>query len=367
MTTTTIDFRALANRHVEHLVPYQPGKPLEELGRELGIYSAVKLASNENPLGVSEKAITAAKEAIFRTDLYPDGGYYELKKTLSAFLNIPATCITVGNGSENILELIAKSYLAPGDAAVVSEYVFLTIPILISSYGATLRVAKALSFGSNVEAMVDAIDDKTRVLFLVNPNNPTGTYTSDAEFQYLMDRVPAHVLVVVDEAYIEYIEKDDYPNAIKYLARYPNLIISRTFSKAYGMAGMRLGYAVSSLEIADILNRARLPFNVNSVAASAGIAALSDHEHLQKTIALNKRVLAKLLEGIRKLGLPYIPSVANFLTIDVGDGVSVYEKLLRQGVIVRPLKAYNLPCHIRVSTGTEEQNHRFLEALPHCL
>jgi histidinol-phosphate aminotransferase len=215
--------------------------------------------------------------------------------------------------------------------------------------------------------MVDLIDDKTRVLFLVNPNNPTGTYVSDEHFRFLMAQVPSHVVVVVDEAYLEYIDKTDYPQIMQYLPHYPNLVVTRTFSKAYGLAGLRLGYAISSSDIADILNRARLPFNVNSVVASAGIAALKDSEHLQRTITLNKNVLAQLVNGIQLLGLSYIPSVGNFLCINVYDAVSTYEKLLRQGVIVRPLKSYNMPQYIRVSTGTEEQNRRFLEVLPHCL
>lgn len=359
----TVNFHSLANQHIQQLVPYQPGKPIKELERELGIYSSIKLASNENPLGASELALAAARTALLDSHIYPDGAYYELKTALSAFLNISSDCITVGNGSDNLLEFIVKSYLAPHDNAVLSEYAFLTIPILISSYGATLKVAASMNYGHDVNAMLSLIDDKTRILFLVNPNNPTGTYVNDEQFRFLMEHVPSHVLVVVDEAYHEYIDKVDYPAVQTYLARYPNLIITRTFSKVYGLAGLRLGYALSSPEIADILNRARLPFNVNSVAASAGIVALQDQAHVQKTVVLNQQGLNFLSNEVTKMGLSYIPSVANFLTIDVHDGLAVYKKLLHEGVIVRPLQAYNMSRHIRVSTGTEEQNHRFIQAL----
>jgi histidinol-phosphate aminotransferase len=363
----TVSFYTLANQYVRELVPYQPGKPIKELERELGISAAIKLASNENPLGISQHALNAIQLALTDSHIYPDGAYYELKNALSHFLNIAPNCITVGNGSENILELIVKAYLARGDCAVISEYAFLTIPILISSYGATMRVAKAEHYGHDVNAMVDLIDDNTRVLFLVNPNNPTGTYVNEAQFAWLMQHVPSRVLVVVDEAYLEYIDEPDYPNAAAYLSQYPNLIISRTFSKVYGMAALRLGYAISSPEVTDILNRARLPFNVNSSAAVAGIAALEDQTHVEKTVALNKQGLHMLSEGVKALGVNYIPSVANFLTIEVNDAMNVYKQLLQEGVIVRPLGAYNLPHHLRVSTGTIAQNERFLIALSRCL
>lgn len=363
----SIDFRLLANAAMKQVVPYQPGKPVETLERELGITGAIKLASNENPLGMSQQARQAAQLAIANGHIYPDGGYYELKKALSQFLQLDAACITVGNGSENILELIVKAYLAPGDVAVLSEHAFLTIPILISSYGAKQSVATARDFSHDVEAMVNLIDEKTRIVFLVNPNNPTGTFTSKAEFQWLMEQVPAHVLVVVDEAYLEYIKQDTYPDTQSYLAHYPNLVISRTFSKVYGLAGLRLGYAISSPDIADMLNRARLPFNVNSVVAASAIAALHDQAHVKQTVELNDRGLKQIASGVQEMGLAYIPSVGNFLTVDVQDGALIYEELLRQGVIVRPLKAYGMPRHIRVSTGTEEQNARFLSALSYCL
>jgi histidinol-phosphate aminotransferase len=357
------DFRALANLSISGLTPYQPGKPIAELERELGITSSIKLASNENPLGPSPKAVLAMHAAATNTHIYPDGSCYELKHALSKFLSVDSQQITVGNGSENILELVCKAYLQTGDSAVISEYAFLTIPLIIQSFGATILTAPAVNWGHNIDNMLAAIDEKTRVLFLVNPNNPTGTYTNKQDFTKLLNLVPPHVLVVLDEAYTEFMSAPDYPQALEFLPHHPNLIISRTFSKAYGLAGIRIGYSISSPDIADILNRARLPFNVNSLAATAACAALADQEHVKQTIKLNTQGLQELEHGLQCLGLSYIPSLANFITIDVGDGPFVYEQLLQEGVIVRALKAYNMPHHIRVTIGTSAQIQRFLTAL----
>lgn len=357
------DFRKLANKGIRNLTPYQPGKPLEELERELGITSSIKLASNENPLGPSPKAILAIQSALPQTHIYPDGSCYELKQALARYLSADTQQLTIGNGSENILEIIAKAYLQTGDNAVISQYAFLTIPLIIQSYGAEIIATPALDWGHDIDSMIKAVNDKTRILFIVNPNNPTGTYTNKLDFTKLMNSVPSHVIIVLDEAYLEYIEADDYPDALSYLAHHPNLIITRTFSKVYGLAGLRVGYALSSPEIADILNRARLPFNVNALAIKAATAALQDAEHLRKSIDMNNRGKEQLIKGLQKLNLTYIPSLANFLTIDVGDGLAIYEKLLEEGVIVRPLKAYGMPQHIRVTIGTEDQNLRFLTSL----
>lgn len=362
-TLVKSDFRLLANSSVRNLTPYQPGKPIEELERELGIKSSIKLASNENPLGPSQKVIFAVQQELQNAHIYPDGGCYELKQTLSRFLSLSPDQITVGNGSENVLELIVKAYLHRDDVAVISQYAFLTIPILVKSYGAQTKVVRAKNWGHDIDAMVDAIDDRTRVLFLVNPNNPTGTYTNETDFIRLMNAVPPHVLVVVDEAYSEYITKLDYPDTQSYLEQYPNLVITRTFSKVYGLAALRLGYAVSSPEIADILNRARLPFNVNTIAAKAACAAINDQEHVIKSVTLNQRGMVQVEAGLKVLNLDYIPSIGNFVTIDVGDATALYKKLLQEGVIVRPLKAYDMPRHIRVTIGTEEQNDRFLRTM----
>ncbi len=357
------DYRSLANAGIRGLTPYQPGKPIEELERELGITSSIKLASNENPLGPSPKAMQAVQAALHQSHIYPDANAYELKQALAKHLSVDTAQITVGNGSENILEIIGKSYLQPGDNAVISQYAFLTIPLIIQSFGADIVAAAATDWGHDVDNMIKAVNDKTRVLFLVNPNNPTGTYTTKQDFTKLMNAVPSNVIVVLDEAYSEFITSADYPQAMEFLAHHPNLIITRTFSKIYGLAALRIGYAVSSSEIADILNRGRLPFNVNSLAMKAAQAALLDHDHLRKTIDTNEQGREQLLAGIRKMHLPFIPSLTNFITIDVGDGAQVYQRLLTHGVIVRPLTAYHMPRHIRVSIGTKEQNQRFLNTL----
>lgn len=364
---STLDFRQLANSGVRELTPYQPGKPTEELERELGITSSIKLASNENPLGASPIAIAAGQSALANMHIYPDGGCFELKHTLATFLKVKPEQLTIGNGSENVLELIVKSYLRPGTSAVISQYAFLTIPILIQSYAATTKVVPANNWGHDIPNMIKAIDDSTRIIFIVNPNNPTGTYTSLSDFELLMKSVPADVLVVVDEAYSEYIHQADYPIVQSFLDRYPNLIITRTFSKVYGLAGLRLGYAISSPAVADILNRARLPFNVNSIAAKVACAALKDQAHVDKSIELNNKGMKQVTKALEQRGISYIPSIANFVTIEVSDAVSTYQKLLLEGVIVRPLQAYGMPRHIRVTIGTHQQNERFIAALDNVL
>ncbi len=359
----TIDYRSLANSSLRNLTPYQPGKPIEELERELGITSSIKLASNENPLGPSPLVIKAAQEVLHQSHIYPDGSCYEIKQALAQFFSVQANQITVGNGSENILELLIKSYLLKDDTTIISEFAFLTISILIQSYGVQAKLVPAKHWGHDIINMIKSIDDRTRLIFLVNPNNPTGTYTRDHDFHLFMEAVPPHIIVVVDEAYCEYISAPDYPDTLKYLQHYPNLVITRTFSKIYGLAALRVGYSISSPEIADILNRARLPFNVNSIASKAACAALQDQQHVLKSIANNQQGMLQLQEAISAFDLNYISSIGNFISIDVNDAATIYQKLLRQGVIVRPLNAYNMPRHIRVTIGTEEQNHRFLTAL----
>lgn len=359
----TIDFRSLANSGVRNLIPYQPGKPVENLERELGITLSIKLASNENPLGPSPNAILAAQHALQHAHIYPDGECYELKMLLATFLTVNTNQITIGNGSENILELIIKAYLHKNDNAVVSQYAFLTIPILINSYGAHAKIVPAKNWGHDIDAMIQAIDSGTRILFLVNPNNPTGTYTHQADCSKLMKFVPPHILVVIDEAYADYIVCDDYPNTLSFLNHHPNLVITRTFSKVYGLAALRLGYSISSPAIADMLNRARLPFNVNTIASKAACAAIQDQAHIIKSIALNQQGMTQIETEFKKLQLHFISSICNFITVDVGDGSDIYNKLLLQGVIVRPLNAYGMPHHIRVTIGTKSQNERFLAAL----
>lgn len=355
-----VDFRHLANSYIRELTPYQPGKPIEELERELGVTQSIKLASNENPLGPSPHAIAAGQAAMNQAHFYPDGASFELKQRLSQFLSVKPEQLTIGNGSENILELIVKAYLHTNTNAVVSQYVFLTILLLIRSFGAQSYIVPALKWGHDIDSMIRAVDDETRVLFLVNPNNPTGTYNHEKDFHQLMKSIPSKVLVVVDEAYSEYIDREDYPNTLNYLSQYPNLIVTRTFSKIYGLAALRIGYAVSSPEIADILNRARLPFNVNSIAAKAACAALDDQTHVKNSIAMNNEGMKQLQQGFKKMQLDFIPSIANFITVNVKDARHVYQQLLHHGVIVRPLHAYDMPQYVRVTVGTEAQNERLL-------
>ena len=359
-----IDYRSLANNYISSLTPYQPGKPIEEVERELGIHSIIKLASNENSLGASPHAISAAQNALLKSHIYPDGSCYELKKTLANFLHVNTDQLTMGNGSENILEIIINSYLSKDDEAVISQHAFLTIPILIKRHGANIIKVPAINYGHDIKNMIASVTEKTRVIFIVNPNNPTGTYTTKDDLKLLFESVSQKVLIVIDEAYSEYITKADYPNTLELLSTYPNLIITRTFSKVYGLAALRLGYAVTSPEITDILNRARLPFNVNSIAASAGIAAILDQDHVTRSTQMNHDGLSQFEEGLRKLNIPFIPSVGNFITIDVqSHALDVYQNLLALGVITRPLMAYEMPNHLRVTVGSTTENERFLEAL----
>lgn len=365
---STADFRILANSHIQSLTPYQPGKPIEELERELGIASAIKLASNENPLGPSPVAIAAAQQALHNVHIYPDGGCFALKNALAEFWNVEPTQLTIGNGSENILEIIGKAYLGKDDEAVMSQYAFLTIPIVVKSCAAQMITVPAKDFGHDIDQILAAVTTKTRIVFIVNPNNPTGTYSNKQQVQKLLDGLAPSVLVVMDEAYFEFMDKDDYPDTVKLLKQYPNLIISRTFSKAYGLAGLRVGYAISSAAIADMLNRARLPFNINSIAAIAATAALSDQNHVSKTLELNKKGMAQFEQGLNELGLSFIPSCGNFITVNVERaGKEVYQQLLHLGVIVRPLDAYGLSNYLRLSIGTLEQNARLLQAMAQVL
>lgn len=357
------DFRLLANDFVRSLTPYQPGKPIAELERELGITSSIKLASNENPLGASLYVIEALQKSLKHSHIYPDGSCYELKTALSHFLQVEKNQITIGNGSENLLELIIKSYLHKNDNAVISEYAFLTIPILLQSYGVQATVVKAQNYGHDIDKMIAAVNEKTRVIFIVNPNNPTGTYTNHDDLLRLLNNIPSNVLIVVDEAYTEYIAQSDYTTALKYINTYPNLIVLRTFSKVYGLAGLRIGYSVSSPDIADILNRSRLPFNVNLIAESAACAALYDQEHVTKSVNINNEGMTYLKAKLKEKDFEYIPSLGNFISINVGDAVAVYQKLLHEGVIIRPLHAYNLPEFIRVTISIQAHNDRFIEAL----
>jgi histidinol-phosphate aminotransferase len=365
-----MDAIKLAVPGVQKLTPYLPGKPISDLQRELGIDHVVKLASNENPLGPSPKALTAIKAALEELHLYPDGSGFALKTALAEKFGLDRNGITLGNGSNDVLELIARAFLGDGLSAVFSEHAFAVYPIVTQAVGANARIAPAHSgeagprYGHNLSAMRAAIDSSTRVVFIANPNNPTGTHLCGVELKGFLDQVPQDVLVVIDEAYFEYVHLENYPNALEWLGVYPNLIVTRTFSKAYGLAGLRVGYAVSSPEIADVLNRVRQPFNVNIPALEGALAALQDDDHLKRTIELNDRGLDFLRKALSVRGFEVIPSVGNFLTFDLGQlAAPIYDALLRKGVIVRPIANYGMPRHLRVTIGTDLENQAFLDAL----
>jgi len=359
----TIDILQLANPGVRTLAPYVPGKPVEELERELGIQGAIKLASNENPLGPSPKALAAARAVLADIARYPDGGGFALKRALAAKLGVAMEQITLGNGSNEILEFAARAFVQPGDDVVFAQHAFAVYPIVTQAVGGRGVEVPARAWGHDLEAMRRAIGARTRLVFIANPNNPTGTWLTRAALQAFLDAVPPNVIVVVDEAYFEYVTEPDYPNALEWLGQYPNLVVARTFSKIYGLAGLRVGYGVSSAALADVLNRVRQPFNVNSIAQAAALAALDDDAHLEHARRTNSDGMRQLVQGFEKLGLKYIPSVGNFVCVEVGEGAKVYDSLLRQGVIVRPVGNYGMPHHLRVTVGLPEENERFLIAL----
>ncbi|OEC35334.1 histidinol-phosphate aminotransferase [Pseudomonas cuatrocienegasensis] len=362
----TCDFLALAQPGVQKLSPYVPGKPVDELARELGLDPAgiVKLASNENPLGPSPKALQAIAAEFSELTRYPDGNGFALKSLLAERCGVQVSQVTLGNGSNDILELVARAYLAPGLNAVFSEHAFAVYPIATQAVGAAAKVVPAKEYGHDLEAMLAAIDAQTRVVFIANPNNPTGTWFGPQTLANFLARVPEQVLVVLDEAYIEYAEGEELPDGLDYLAAHANLLVSRTFSKAYGLAALRVGYGISSAQIADVLNRVRQPFNVNSLALAAACAAFDDADYLAESRRVNAAGMAQLEAGFRQLGLSWIASKANFIAVDLGQpGLPIYQALLGEGVIVRPVTNYGMPNYLRVSIGLPEENARFLAAL----
>ena len=344
--------------------PYIPGKPISELERELGITGSIKLASNENPLGPSPKALAAAQAALAELARYPDGGGFDLRAALAAKHGVDRNCITLGNGSNDVLDMIARVFLHPCVETVMSEHAFAVYPISSQAVGATIRIAPAKGFGHDLDAMRERVGEHTRVVWVANPNNPTGTWLARDPLEAFLASLPEQVIAVVDEAYVEYVDAPDYPDASQWLGRFPNLIVTRTFSKAFGLAALRVGYALSSPEVADLLNRVRQPFNVNSIALAAALAALGDAEHVRKAVDLNRQGMAQLIDGLRARGLRFIPSVGNFLAIDLGQPAGpIDQALLREGVITRPIGNYGLPNHLRVTIGLPEENARFLAAL----
>ncbi len=358
-----------APAHIRAIAPYQPGKPISEVAREMGLDEAdiVKLASNENPLGASPCALAAIENALLEVARYPDGNGYGLKSALAERLSVAREQIVLGNGSNDVLEMAARAFLAPGASAVYSQYAFAVYPLAVQASGARGIEVPARDWGHDLPVMLKAIASDTRIVFIANPNNPTGTLAAPADLAAFLAAVPADVAVVLDEAYYEYLAADLRGDSLAWLAQYPNLIITRTFSKAYGLAGLRVGYALCAPEMADLLNRVRQPFNVSSLAQAAAVAAMADMAFLEHCLAINAAGMVQLTEGLRGLGVEYIPSHGNFICCRVGDAAAVNRALLERGVIVRPIAGYGMPEHLRVSIGLASENARFLAALAEVL
>lgn len=365
----------LAPTHIRTIAPYLPGKPIAELARELGLDEAdiIKLASNENPMGASPRALAAIENVLMDIGRYPDGNGFDLKQALSARLNVSPARIVLGNGSNDVLDMAARALLAPGLSAVYARYAFAVYPLAVQTAGArgievvakdvVAKDVAATNWGHDLDAMRAAIEADTRLIFIANPNNPTGTFIPPHEIKAFLDTVPPQVAVVLDEAYFEYLPAELRGDSLAWIDAHPNLIVTRTFSKAYGLAGLRLGYAVCHEDMAALLNRVRQPFNANSFALAAAVAAMEDAAFLDHCLHLNREGMAQLTAGLTDLGVAYIPSFGNFVACRVGDAARVNRALLERGVIVRPIANYGMPEHLRVSIGLPEELTRFLHVL----
>jgi len=357
------------NPSLRELPVYQPGRPIEEVARELGLPAAdiIKLASNENPLGPSPLALAAMQRTLGQLNLYPDGNAFYLKQKLAAKLGVEPANLILGNGSNEIIEFVGHALLEPGTEVVVSQYCFAVYPIVTHLFGAKLITVPASHYGHDLPAMLKAITPRTRILFVANPNNPTGTLAPHADLLRLVNEVPDHVLLALDEAYLEFL--DDPVDLLPMIRRgeKPNLLLMRTFSKIYGLAGLRLGYGIGHPEVITALEKIRQPFNINSVAQAGALAALDDAAHMQKTRRNNAEGLRLYEQACQQMDLEYMPSAANFILVRVGNGGRVFDQLQRRGVIVRPMGGYELPEFIRISIGTPEENARCLEALKEVL
>ena len=365
-----VDGRVIGLSHVRAIAPYVGGKPISEVAREFGLDESkiVKLASNENPLGMPESAKNAMAKAAEDLGRYPDSNGFDLKNALAKKLNVPFEWITLGNGSNDILELTARAVAQEGDEVVFSKHAFAVYPLATQAVGGkAIEVPATKDYGHDLPAMLKAITSKTRLVFVANPNNPTGTFLPAKEIETFLEQVPSNVVVVIDEAYNEFLTPEQQYDAIAWVRKYPNVIVSRSFSKAYGLAGLRIGYGVAQNNITDLLNRIRQPFNVNSLAQAAAIAALADVEFLKKCYELNRAGYAQLTAAFEQMGLRYLPSSGNFVLVKVGDdvnaGAKVNLELLKAGVIVRPVGNYGLPEWLRISIGLPEENQAFIEAL----
>jgi histidinol-phosphate aminotransferase len=356
----------LAKDGVMTISPYEPGKPIEEVSRELGIPEAdiIKMASNENPLGASPLGVQAIKDCAEMVNLYPDGDCYSLKLDLAELLGVNPQNILMGNGSNDVLQIIADTFINPVDEVIYSRHAFVVYTLVTKVADAKAVITEMKDYAHDLDAMADAITEMTKVIFIANPNNPTGTMVTTEQVEQFMKRVPDDVIVVFDEAYYEYVTRDDYPQTIKYVNEGRNVIVCRTFSKIYGLAGLRVGYGIAKPELVEVMNKVRQPFNVSMVAQSAAIASLKDRDHVEKSIKVNIEGKEYLYDELKKIGLDYVPSEANFILVHLDSpGPQVMKEMLKYGVIVRPLVGYELPNSIRVTIGTREQNERFISSL----
>lgn len=359
-----MSFLQRANQGVQSLSPYQAGKPIEELERELGITNIIKLASNENPFGFPESAKKAICAQLDELTRYPDSNGFELKQAISQKFKVNPEQITLGNGSNDLLELVAHTFASEQDEIIYSQYAFIVYPLVTKAINAIAREIPAKNWGHDLDGFLAAINEKTKLIYIANPNNPTGNFLTEAEIDAFLAKVRSDIIVVLDEAYTEFTAVDERVDSFGLLNKYPNLVVSRSLSKAYGLAGLRIGYAVSSPEIADLFNRVRQPFNVNSLALASAIAVMNDDAFVQKVAENNRQELQRYEAFCQQYGLEYIPSKGNFITIDFKQPAApIYEVLLREGVIVRPIAGYGMPNHLRISVGLPEENARLFKAL----
>lgn len=349
--------------YIRSLIPYAPGKPIEEVEREYGIEDSVKLASNENPLGPSPRAIQALKDKLHLLHLYPDGDCFYLKQGLAARLGVSRDQLIFGNGSNELIELAVRTFMRPGDEAVMAHQAFVIYRLVVQAAGGAFKIIPLKDFTHDLDAMARAITPRTRLLFLANPNNPTGTIYRRKEWEEFLDHVAHELLIIVDEAYFEYVADSEYPDSLAYHRESRPILTLRTFSKLYGLAGLRIGYGIGAREIVDLMHRVRQPFNVNAAAQWAALAALDDEDHVRRSLKVNREGMDYLTREIARLGLEQVPSQANFILVRVGNGQAVFNQLLKRGVIVRPMDGYDFPQHVRVTVGTMEENSRFIDEL----
>jgi len=349
--------------YIRTLIPYEPGKPIEEVEREYGIASSIKLASNENPLGPSPKALAAIREKLDQLHLYPDGDCFYLKRGMAQKIGVEPENLIFGNGSNEIIELAVRTFMRPRDEAVMAEQAFVVYPLIVQAVGGRKKAVPLCNFTHDLAAIGDAITAQTRVVFLANPNNPTGTIYRRDEWERFLGKVSSNLLLIVDEAYFEYVQDPAYPDSLRYHAEDRAILTLRTFSKLYGLAGLRIGYGVGPKKLIDMMQRVRQPFNVNAAAQWAALAALEDVEHVKRSLEVNRLGMEYLQAEFTRLGLAFVPSDANFILVRVGKGQEVFKQLLSKGVIVRPMAGYQFPEHVRVTIGTMDENRKFIAAL----